>query len=115
MTQGTKGLTTRLPRRRFLANQSGATAGAVAASDGAAVMAAPRNGRGTRASTPLPRKSSQRAVLFLRRRGRLLMRVFRAAGSEVKRLLGSGNPTTMPYEENIVPLETPAGYAPLDI
>src|SRR5262245_18272834 len=43
------------------------------------------------------------------------MRVFRAAGSEVKRLLGFGNPTTMPSDEDIVPLETPAGYAPLDI
>src|SRR5512134_1443838 len=95
MTQGTRGLTIRLPRRRFWANQSGATAGAVAASDVAAVIARPREGRGARARTPLPRSSSQRAVLFLRRQGRLLGRVFRAAGSEVKRLLASDNPTTM--------------------
>src|SRR5436190_6254253 len=39
MSQGTRGLTIRLPRRRFRANQSGGTAGAVAASDIAAAIA----------------------------------------------------------------------------
>jgi hypothetical protein len=44
-----------------------------------------------------------------------LPEVFRAAGVEVKRLLGSANPTRMQQTKRPdVSLETPPGYVPLD-
>ena len=97
------------------ANQSGATAGAVAASDVAAVIARPREGRGARARTPLPSSSSSVPSCSCAARGGFSDEYSEPLGAKSSSLALRQSNNNARRKRSSCRLRPPAGYAPLDI